>query len=230
MHPVSLDTSKSFQSGRRMSLQLTANNAFSCLRIISLYIFILHDSCVSLVHIYNKVLNLSIWVLSFVGDLKNVSAVFCCVTFSRLSALQVCRGVVSHAVYTVCDVLEAVKAEDLLCSLQIVLFDDILELCILLSDVLNRQTHLRVTSCALWTAQNFFFFSNSLCRRPGSYQCRVIALFLKETFLNMILWRLPRCWILWYFTERIYGIRNSHGMITAQWRIHHNATQFSIRN
>ena len=62
------------------------------------------------------------------GDLKNVRATLCCVTFSRLSALQICCGLVSHVDYTVCDVLEAVNAEDLLCSLQTVLFDDILEL------------------------------------------------------------------------------------------------------
>jgi len=129
-----------------------------------------------------------------------------------------------------CDALETVNAEELLCFLEIVLLDSILELWTLLPNVLNRQTHLRVTSWVHWAAQILFCFSNSLCWRSGGFQCQVIALFLKKTFLNMILWRLPRCWMLWYFTERRYRIRNSHGMIMAQWRIRHNATQFSNRN
>jgi hypothetical protein len=227
---MSLDASKSSQLGWRTSLQLTANNVSSCWRMIALYIFILRDSCVSLLHLYHKVFNLHIWVLAFVEDLKNVSAVFYCVTFSRLSVLQICFCAVSRVDYTVCDVLETVNSEQLLYSLEVVLLDCILELWILLPDVFSRQTHLRVTFWVLWTAQNFFFFLNGLCRRPGGFQCRVIALFLKETFLNTILCRFPRCWMLWYFTERRYGIRNSYGMITAQWRIRHDATQCSIRN
>jgi len=52
----------------------------------------LRDSSVSLLHFYNYIFNLLIWILAFVEDLKNLRAMLCCVTFS---GSQHCRFVVA---------------------------------------------------------------------------------------------------------------------------------------